>query len=315
MKAKDFKENFDLVAYVKSKYEYIDAGQDRCYISCPFHSELTPSCMIQKDRWYCFGGCGRGGDNISFLMETQGLSFKQVMESDINNFTVSEARKSAPKREKQTYISSALFAQFSRNLLKMPEKLEYLYGRGFDLDSVKKANLGYGYPVDMMGGRFKHQRYVIPHFQDGKIVTAKYRIDPVYKQYENDKYLSHPGTHGIIYNIDLLESEDALIYVGSQFDAAVLWYRYNIPAICPPSENTFKDEWIPLFYKKRILIWLDNDDAGVTGALSVYRKIKSVAEYVNIFTWDNTWKQKDDFTDYLLREGFDAVYENYKQII
>lgn len=315
MNAKDFKEKFDLVAFVKDKYNYLDVGQDRCYISCPFHSEESPSCMIQKDRWYCFGGCGSGGDSIDFLMKTQGLTFAQVLNSDVSKFEVKSVSKSAPKEKKAVYLSQALFAKYATNLLKYPDKLQYLYKRGFDSSSIKAAQLGYGYPVDIVGRRFSHQRYVIPHFKDGKIVTAKYRIDPIYASLEDEKYISHPGTHGIIYNVDLLSTEDSLIYVGSQFDAAVLWYRYQIPAICPPSENIFKDEWIALFYNKNILIWLDNDKTGIEGSLNVYNKIKHVVNKADIFTWDSSFKPKDDFTDFLLRYGIGAVNDYYGKII
>lgn len=311
MKASEFKEKFDLIEYVKTKYNYTDGGQDKCYISCPFHNETTPSCMIQKNRWHCFGGCGIGGDSIDFLMKTQGLTFSQVLNSDISKFEVKEIKQERVKKEK--YISPALFAQYARNLLRHKDKLEYLYNRGFDYKSVVDANIGYGYPVDVIGKRFSHQRYVIPHYQHGKIVTAKYRIDPIFSSLEGEKYISHPNTSGIIYNVDLLETQESIIYVGSQFDAAVLWYRYKIPAVCPPSENTFKDSWIPLFYNKKILIWLDNDKTGIDSALNVYGKIKHVTAKSDIFAWDKTFKEKDDFTDYLIRNGIESVYDYYNK--
>lgn len=38
---------------------------------CPFHSEKTASFKVspQKNLYHCFG-CGRGGDAITFIMET-----------------------------------------------------------------------------------------------------------------------------------------------------------------------------------------------------------------------------------------------------
>ena len=38
----------------------------RKYISCPFHSEETPSLRLYDHNWYCFG-CGAGGDVIKFV--------------------------------------------------------------------------------------------------------------------------------------------------------------------------------------------------------------------------------------------------------
>ncbi len=48
---------------------------------CPFHDEKTPSFTVTPDRgnWYCFG-CGKGGDVFSFVMEKEGLNFREALE-------------------------------------------------------------------------------------------------------------------------------------------------------------------------------------------------------------------------------------------
>lgn len=49
---------------------------------CPFHAEATPSFKVSpaKQFYHCFG-CGAHGDAIGFLMEHQGLSFKDAVEA------------------------------------------------------------------------------------------------------------------------------------------------------------------------------------------------------------------------------------------
>src|SRR5437588_8996966 len=48
---------------------------------CPFHEERTPSFSVNpvEKLFYCFG-CGKGGDMIRFVEETQGLDFTAAVE-------------------------------------------------------------------------------------------------------------------------------------------------------------------------------------------------------------------------------------------
>jgi DNA primase len=47
---------------------------------CPFHSERTPSFMVNsnKQTFHCFG-CGESGDVISFIMKLKGITFKDAL--------------------------------------------------------------------------------------------------------------------------------------------------------------------------------------------------------------------------------------------
>lgn len=48
---------------------------------CPFHTEKSPSFSVQEDKgfYHCFG-CGAHGDAFTFVMETEGLSFREAVE-------------------------------------------------------------------------------------------------------------------------------------------------------------------------------------------------------------------------------------------
>jgi DNA primase len=49
---------------------------------CPFHEEKTPSFKVDPRRgtWHCFGACGTGGDQISFLERMDNLAFMDALE-------------------------------------------------------------------------------------------------------------------------------------------------------------------------------------------------------------------------------------------
>jgi DNA primase catalytic core len=55
------------------------AGADLVAL-CPFHTEKTPSFTVTpaKGLYHCFG-CGRGGDIFNFVMEADGVDFKEAV--------------------------------------------------------------------------------------------------------------------------------------------------------------------------------------------------------------------------------------------
>ncbi len=65
------------------------AGGGRFKGLCPFHSEKTPSFNVAADKGFykCFG-CGKSGDVISFVQETEGLQFTEAVEAIAQRFGV-----------------------------------------------------------------------------------------------------------------------------------------------------------------------------------------------------------------------------------
>ena len=56
---------------------------------CPFHEERTPSFSVNplEKLFYCFG-CGKGGDAITFVRETEALDFVEAVEWLAERFRV-----------------------------------------------------------------------------------------------------------------------------------------------------------------------------------------------------------------------------------
>ncbi len=65
------------------------AGGARFKGLCPFHAEKTPSFNVSTDKGFykCFG-CGKAGDVINFVMETEGLQFTEAVEAIAQRFAV-----------------------------------------------------------------------------------------------------------------------------------------------------------------------------------------------------------------------------------
>lgn len=93
----------DVVARVVSLKK---AGAGRLKGLCPFHNEKTPSFHVDADKGFykCFG-CGKAGDIISFVRETEQLNFTEAVEALGQRFGVVieyEEGSGGPSREERS---------------------------------------------------------------------------------------------------------------------------------------------------------------------------------------------------------------------
>ena len=60
---------------------------------CPFHKEKTPSFTVNDEKgfYHCFG-CGVHGDAISFIMETETLSYPEAVDLAASAVLIQMAR-------------------------------------------------------------------------------------------------------------------------------------------------------------------------------------------------------------------------------
>ncbi|MBI2600497.1 DNA primase [Candidatus Daviesbacteria bacterium] len=150
----------DEIELIKQKLNIVDLIQEYLPLkksgvnfkaNCPFHTEKTPSFMVSPERqiWHCFGGCQKGGDIFKFLMEKEGLEFKDALEILAKKAGVSLKRKKTGKKDFRDRLFEAnLKAQelFGYILNKHPlgkNALDYLKKRGLKKESIEKFGIGY----------------------------------------------------------------------------------------------------------------------------------------------------------------------------
>jgi DNA primase len=123
---------------------------------CPFHDEKSPSFNVTPVRnvFYCFG-CGKGGDAISFLMETDHLNFTEAVERLAGMVGIAlrydESGGPARPREdgggrKRLMAAHADAAAFYAQRLAAPDARaarEFLAQRGFDRDAAARYGCGF----------------------------------------------------------------------------------------------------------------------------------------------------------------------------
>jgi DNA primase len=121
---------------------------------CPFHSEKTPSFMVNEEKqvFHCFG-CGEGGNVFAFLMKVGHFSFPQAAEELARRYGVKlpsrelslSQKKEMAKREVLFQINETASQYFSDLLTRRKEGEEgrrYLSQRGISQEIIEEHRLG-----------------------------------------------------------------------------------------------------------------------------------------------------------------------------
>ncbi|MBN2325281.1 MAG: DNA primase [Spirochaetes bacterium] len=118
---------------------------------CPFHSEKTPSFIVnpKKGIFHCFG-CGIGGNVFTFLMRFKGISFPDAvrMLGEKAGIRVEQARvddREQRKREALYKVNEIAVSFFQKALFSEggASAREYLKGRKIDKETAIHYKLGY----------------------------------------------------------------------------------------------------------------------------------------------------------------------------
>ncbi|MDD2840270.1 MAG: DNA primase [Rickettsiales bacterium] len=122
---------------------------------CPFHHEKTPSFSVSdlKGIYHCFG-CGKSGNIFTFIMEMEGLNFKEAIEYLANLYGISlpkiEHNKEVKKEEvdeiELIYKVNEETCKFFENCLwefYAKEAQVYAKKRGLTKENIKKFRIGF----------------------------------------------------------------------------------------------------------------------------------------------------------------------------
>ena len=148
----------DIVDIIDKHVKLKKAGQNYS-ACCPFHNEKSPSFSVSptKQFYHCFG-CGVHGTAISFLMEYNGMGFrdavKELAEGVGMTLPVEANREEAIERAHEAaslgeFMTAAMHF-YRRELKKAPKAIEYFKNRGLTGEIAAKFGLGYA-PDDWQG--------------------------------------------------------------------------------------------------------------------------------------------------------------------
>jgi DNA primase len=115
---------------------------------CPFHSEKTPSFVVNAERgtFKCFG-CDAGGTAITFLMRMENLSFPEALRQLAAEVGVEIAEERPGERglAEQIHAANALAQALYREALRAAGSpgAAYLARRGIDAATIERFGIGF----------------------------------------------------------------------------------------------------------------------------------------------------------------------------
>ncbi len=284
--------------------------------NCPFHNEKTPSFTVSptKEIYKCFG-CGKSGNAIGFVMDHEKYSYVEALRWLAAKYNITlEETEASPEFKAIQLTSDSLFIInnfakdfFSNALLNTEEgndiALSYLKERGFNLDTIKKFQLGYNpsardeftkvaidsqYNKDLllktglvvsreekMMDNYRG-RIIFPiHNQSGKILGFGARIiksndkAPKYiNTPENEIYIKSKILYGAYFARMAIDKADECLLVEGYTDVVSL-HQAGIENVVASGGTSLTPDQLRLIkkYTKNLTIIYDGDSAGIKAAL------------------------------------------------
>jgi len=143
-----------MVEVVSARTQLRRASGSRFTGRCPFHEERTPSFSVNpvEKLYHCFG-CGKGGDVISFVQESENLDFVGAVESLAERFRVTlEYEESSPRQDEARRRRERLYTVLEQTTMYFERLLwegdggtsvrSYLTERGLGEEVAKEFRLG-----------------------------------------------------------------------------------------------------------------------------------------------------------------------------
>lgn len=286
---------------------------------CPFHSEKSPSFHVREDQnsYYCFG-CGAAGDVITFVQETQGGTFAEVVqrlakqvgvqlpEPEVSDPAATARRQDGFKALEraavffQRSLNEASQAYIAKRSLTEATVNEFQLGYSPDTwDNLKNALLTEGFTPEILKntglttesdkGRGDYDRFrgrlMFPiHDGQARVVGFGGRV----MGQGEPKYLNSPETpffnkSYLLYNLHRarphLKTSGQLVLVEGYMDVITL-YQAGFKTAVAPLGTSVTPEQISLLWQNNPspIVCLDGDSAGRSAALRMARRALEVLE-------------------------------------
>ena len=253
--------------------KYIDAEQVKNKIAldlglkfknnkclCFLHSESNPSMSfdVKKKKFKCFS-CGQSYDIFNHYQQYYNLSFLEALKSIVRDFNLS---------------IDVIINESDRKPKKSPTKHEN-YNKNI-LTYCEKRNISKD-TIDYVGVKENNNCVVFEYRNElGEHLANKYRKT---KKSEGPKMWFEKGTNvNTLFNMDKINISEPLLITEGEFDCLSAIESGFKNTVSIPSGVNGTNEWITSNWTfieqfEEIIIWFDNDEAGIKGSREVFNRL------------------------------------------
>ena len=275
------------------------SNREKFKISCPFHSERTPSCSINliTDTWRCFGQCNKGGDPVDFVQTFFNISnveaLKKLRGDHANQLSRSRLnprrrKRMREKKKADLEVINDAYNKFKEDLETSPEAQSYLTSRGLTNDTMEKQGFAFasartdifryllnqGYEAQRIKdsglfGQYQGSQGVYPYFKNMVILPYMDADNNIVlwmtgRSIKGKQFMHLGGDKPIFGMANLQLNYPIALCVEGAFDYAIARQAKAVPAIAVMGGHDL--EAVPRELKKRnigaLITAFDNDEAG-----------------------------------------------------
>jgi hypothetical protein len=268
-------------------------------VKCPFHDDRRESLSVNLNTglWCCHAGCG-GGDELDFFQKIHNCGYREALDNVTSKHGVRPDRAPQPGRGSneepppRPTVPHQLVQTWHDTLMRAPKVLNFLLNkRGLLPETLRKFQLGWDV-----------ERVTIPVFdKDGTCINVR-RYSASAKG--GNKMLNFKVGYGdaTLYPVQNLEAEDVLLCEGEMDCILACQMGFNA-LTATGGAGTWRDEWNELLRDKNVVIAYDVDDAGITGADKVARKLMPITKMVKVLRLPINDIPHGDITNYFVDLG------------
>ncbi|MDQ2986669.1 MAG: DNA primase [Armatimonadota bacterium] len=306
---------------IRSRIDLVDLVGERVKLTrsgkkwkglCPFHAEKTPSFYVDSDLqlFHCFG-CKKGGDIFGWVIESEGVDFREALEmlAAKTGVELSGGRAKPDETRRRLEIMEEALAFFREAYRKTEKTRTYAEKRGLDAATVDIWQIGFApsseYELGTYLGKKKHSlrdaeelslltstssgyldffrnRLMFPiRDEQGRLVAFSGRsMDGTEPKYINSREspLFHKGSvlFGLHLARPLLKDSRRAVLVEGQMDV-IACQRAAVPAVAPLGTALTEAQAQKLKRScDEVVVFYDGDHAGRAAAEKAFEMLGTV---------------------------------------